>query len=298
MERPVPTDLRELTRRRKRRGRALAPYALLGPGGVWLLILFIVPMFSMGSLALQEGNALDGFVQTYRFANFADVFSKNEAFIVRSLRNGAIVTVLSLVIAYPVAYWIAFYGGKVKNVFLFLVLLPFLVAFTIRTVAWQFILSDNGLVLTPLKSIGLLPDDIQILNTSLAVIAGITYNLLPFTVLPLYVSLERIDKSVVEAAKDLYSTRFEAFRKVVFPLSLPGVFAAILLTSIPAVGDYLNAAILGGPGDSMIGNVISSEFLVSRDYPEASALAFLLMAVLLIGAILYARVLGTEEVTT
>lgn len=298
MERPVPVDLRELTRRRRRRGKVLAPYALLAPGAIWLLVLFLVPMVSMGGLALQEGNALDGFVQTFRVANFGDVLSKNYEILVRSLRNGAIVTAVALLVAYPVAYWIAFYGGKAKNVFLFLVLLPFLVAFTIRTVAWRLILSDNGLVLEPLKAIGLVPDDVRVLETTFAVVAGITYNLLPFTVLPLYVSLERIDKSLVEAAKDLYSTRFEAFRKVVFPLSLPGVFAAMLLTSIPAIGDYLNAAILGGPGDAMIGQVIQSEFLVSRDYPEAAALAFLLMAVLLVGAVVYARLLGTEEVTT
>lgn len=298
MERPVPVDLRELTRRRRRRGKVLAPYALLAPGAIWLLVLFLVPMVSMGGLALQEGNALDGFVQTFRVANFGDVLSKNYEILVRSLRNGAIVTAVALLVAYPVAYWIAFYGGKAKNVFLFLVLLPFLVAFTIRTVAWRLILSDNGLVLEPLKAIGLVPDDVRVLETTFAVVAGITYNLLPFTVLPLYVSLERIDKSLVEAAKDLYSTRFEAFRKVVFPLSLPGVFAAMLLTSIPAIGDYLNAAILGGPGDAMIGQVIQSEFLVSRDYPEAAALAFLLMAVLLVGAVAYARLLGTEEVTT
>jgi spermidine/putrescine transport system permease protein len=297
MERPLPTDLRELTKRRKRRGRSLAPYALLGPGALWLFLLFLIPMVSMGGIALQEGNALDGFVQTFRFANFTEVLSKNEEFLVRSLRNGAIVTALALVIAYPVAYWIAFYGGRAKNVFLFLVLLPFLVSFSIRTVAWSFILSDNGLVLGALKSLGA-PEGWTILNTTPAVIAGITYNLLPFTVLPLYVSLERIDRSVVEAAKDLYSNRFEAFRKVVFPLSLPGVFAAILLTSIPAVGDYLNATVLGGPGDFMIGNVIQDEFLTARDYPEAAALAFLLMAVLLVGAVLYARLLGTEEVTT
>lgn len=298
MERPVPVDLRELTRRRRRRGKVFAPYALLAPGAIWLIVLFLVPMVSMGGLALQEGNALDGFVQTFRVANFGDVLSKNYEILLRSLRNGAVVTAVALLVAYPVAYWIAFYGGKAKNVFLFLVLLPFLVAFTIRTVAWRLILSDNGLVLEPLKAIGLLPDDVRVLETTFAVVAGITYNLLPFTVLPLYVSLERIDKSVVEAAKDLYSTRFEAFRKVVFPLSLPGVFAAMLLTSIPAIGDYLNAAILGGPGDAMIGQVIQSEFLVSRDYPEAAALAFLLMAVLLVGAVVYARLLGTEEVTT
>jgi spermidine/putrescine transport system permease protein len=267
---------------------------------VWLLVLFIIPMFAMASLSLQEGSSLEGFRQTFRFANFIDAIANNGTFLIRSLRNGLIVTIAALLIAYPVAYWIAFYGGRFKSVFLFLLLLPFFISFVIRTVAWSFILSDDGIVLGTLKTIGLLPESYHVLGTTFAVIAGITYNLVPFTILPLYVSLEQIDRGLVEAAKDLYSNRTQAFFKVVFPLSLPGVFAAVLLTSIPAIGDYVNAAVLGGfaPGTSMIGNVIQAEFLRNRDYPEGAALAFVLMAVMVIGAVIYARLLGTERVTT
>lgn len=297
MERPVQADL-GLVKHKRRRGQRAAPYALLTPGALWLLVLFLIPMVAMASVSTQEGNPIDGFVQTWRFANFTDVMVENSTFIFRSLRNGLIVTVLALTIAYPVAYWIAFYGGRAKNTFLFLILLPFFVSYVIRTVSWNFILADEGFLFGTLKSIGLLSDDFGVLNTTLAVIAGITYNLLPFTLLPLYVSLDRIDKSLVEAAKDLYASKPQAFRKVIFPLSLPGVFAALLLTSIPAIGDYVNASVLGGPGTAMIGNVIQDKFLTQRDYPEAAALAFLLMAILLIGAIVYARLLGTEEVTT
>jgi spermidine/putrescine transport system permease protein len=282
----------------RRPRRAAAPYVLLTPGALWLLLLFVIPMIAMASVALQEGTALEGYRLTWRFANFTDAISRNGEFLVRSLRNAAIVTVVALALAYPIAYWIAFYAGRFKNVVLFLLLLPFFVSFVIRTVSWSFILSDDGIVFGTLKDLGLLSDSFRVVGTTFAVLAGITYNLLPFTILPLYVSLERIDRSLVEAAKDLYATRFEAFRKVVFPLSLPGVFAAILLTSIPATGDYINKEVLGGPGTSMIGNIIQSEFLRSRDYPEAAALAFVLMGILLVGAVLYARLLGTEEITT
>lgn len=269
------------------------------PALVWLLVLFIIPMFAMASLSTQEGTSLEGFRQTFRFANFTDAIAANGTILVRSLRNGLIVTLAALLIAYPVAYWIAFYGGRFKAVFLFLLLLPFFISFVIRTVAWSFILSDDGIVLGTIKSLGLLPESYHVLGTTVAVVAGITYNLVPFTILPLYVSLEQVDRSLVEAAKDLYSDRTQAFLKVVFPLSLPGVFAAVLLTSIPAIGDYVNAAVLGGfaPGTAMIGNVIQAEFLRNRDYPEGAALAFVLMAVMVIGAVLYARVLGTERIT-
>jgi spermidine/putrescine transport system permease protein len=298
MERPVPSDLPDVDRPPERRPRrAAAPYVLSTPALLWLAVLFVIPMFAMVSLALQEGSAIEGFRMTWRFANFTDAIAANGEFLLRSLRNGVIVTFVALILAYPVAYWIAFYGGRFKSVFLFLLLLPFFISFVIRTVAWSFILSDEGIVLGTLKTIGLLPDSVTVLGTTFAVIAGITYNLLPFTILPLYVSLEQIDRRLVEAAKDLYANRTEAFLKVVFPLSLPGVFAALLLTSIPAIGDYVNASVLGGPGTAMIGNIIQSEFLRARDYPEAAALAFVLMAVMLIAAIVYARLLGTERVT-
>jgi spermidine/putrescine transport system permease protein len=264
---------------------------------VWLFVLFVIPMIAMVSLSLQTGNSLEGFRQTFRFANYTDALSQNGDIIVRSIRNAAIVTSVALLLAYPVAYWIAFYGGKFKNVFLFLLLLPFFISFVIRTVAWSFILSDGGIIFGTLKTLGLLPDSFRVVGTTFAVLAGITYNLLPFTILPLYVSLEQIDPRLIEASKDLYATRFEAFTKVVLPLSMPGVFAAVLLTSIPAIGDYVNASVLGGPGTTMIGNVIQSEFLRDRNYPEATALAIVLMGIMLVGAIIYARVLGTARIT-
>ena len=298
MERPVQSDLPGLAPPPERRAkRSRAPYGLAAPGLLWLLVLFVIPMLAMLSLSLQTGNSLEGFRQTFRFANFTDALSQNGVYVVRSLRNAAIVTGIALLLAYPVAYWIAFYGGKFKNVFLFLLLLPFFISFVIRTVAWSFILSDNGIIFGSLKSLGLLPDSYRVLGTTVAVIAGITYNLLPFTILPLYVSLEQIDRRLVEAANDLYASRTKAFTKVVLPLSMPGIFAAVLLTSIPAIGDYVNASVLGGPGTTMIGNVIQSEFLRDRNYPEAAALAFVLMAIMLIGAIIYARLLGTERIT-
>jgi spermidine/putrescine transport system permease protein len=298
VERHLPPDLHDLKPRGRRAGAVAAPYVLLGPGAIWLLALFVVPMLAMASLSLQEGSALEGYRLTWHFANFSDVTSQYGEFILRSLRNGVIVTVVALLLAYPIAYWIAFHGGRFKSVFLFLLLLPFFVSFVIRTVSWSFILQDDGIVFGTLKDLGVVSADFRVIGTTFAVLAGITYNLIPFTILPLYVSLERIDRSLVEAAKDLYASKAAAFRKVVFPLSLPGVFAAILLTSIPATGDYVNAYVLGGPGTAMIGNQIQSQFLRARDYPEASALAFILMAIMLIGAIVYARVLGTEEITT
>jgi spermidine/putrescine transport system permease protein len=269
----------------------------LAPGGIYLAIFFLIPIFYMFYTSLQSGFIGD-FHFNWHFANYADAIRLHGDIYVRSLIYAGIVTLLALVLAYPVAYWIAFYGGRRKSVFLFLLLLPFFVSFIIRTVQWQFLLSDDGLILGPLKRIGVLPDNFQILGTAGAVIAGITYNFLPFTALPLYVALERIDKRLVEAGKDLYASRFTTFRKVVWPLALPGVFAAFLLTFVPAVGDYVNAELLGGPSNHMIGNLIQSEFLTNLNYPLAAAMSFILMGALLIGATIYARVLGTEDVTS
>ena len=297
MERHLQPDLPDVEAPERRTKRAKAPYGLAAPGLVWLFVLFVIPMIAMISLSLQTGNSLEGFRQTFRFANYTDALSQNGDIILRSLRNAAIVTSVALLLAYPVAYWIAFYGGKFKNVFLFLLLLPFFISFVIRTVAWSFILSDNGIIFGTLKTLGVLPDSYRVLGTTFAVIAGITYNLLPFTILPLYVSLEQIDRRLVEAAKDLYASKRKAFTNVVLPLSMPGIFAAVLLTSIPAIGDYVNASVLGGPGTTMIGNIIQSEFLRDRNYPEATALAIVLMGIMLVGAIVYARLLGTERIT-
>jgi spermidine/putrescine transport system permease protein len=303
VERHVPPDLAGVDPPpRKGRGggtgKRLAPYGLLTPAALWQVLFFIIPMVAMLALSLSSGTSRTGYTFTWDFANYAEVIDRYGEFFVRSFRNAAIVTVLGLLLAYPAAYWIAFYGGRRKLTYLLLLLLPFFVSFVIRTFSWSFILSDRGFVFGTLTDWGVLPDGFAVLNTTPAVIAGITYNLLPFTTLPLFVALDRIDKRLVEAAGDLYASKREAFRKVVFPLSLPGVFAAVLLTFIPASGDYVNAEVLGGPGSHMIGNIIQAEFLQTRNYDRASALAFIMMMIMVAGAIAYARVLGTEEITT
>jgi spermidine/putrescine transport system permease protein len=277
--------------------RRLVPYFLLSPGAVFLLLFFLIPLGLMLYTSLESGGLLSGgFRFTWAFANYTDVLGQYQVQFVRSIVYSIIVTVAALLLAYPMTYWIAFYGGKWKSSLLLLILVPFFVSFVIRTIQWKFILGDNGPILGPLKDIGLLPQGFRVLATPFAVVAGITYNFLPFTALPLYVALERIDKRLVEAAKDLYSSRWEAFRKVVWPLSLPGVFAAFLLTFVPATGDYVNATLLGGPGTTMIGNIIQEKFLVELDYPEAAALSVILMMVMLVLATVYARILGTEDV--
>ena len=278
--------------------RRLIPYYLLSPGGIYLAIFFLLPLGFMVYTSLQSGGVLSGgFTFTWEWGNYGDVLSGYQTQFVRSIVYSLIVTFAALLLAYPMTYWIAFYGGKWKSSLLLLILMPFFVSFVIRTVQWKFILGDDGPVLGLLKGIGLLPDNFRVLATPFAVVAGITYNFLPFTALPLYVSLERIDKRLVEAAKDLYATRWEAFRKVVWPLSLPGVFAAFLLTFVPATGDYVNAALLGGPGTTMIGNIIQDKFLTENNYPEAAALSVILMIAMVILASVYARILGTEEAT-
>jgi spermidine/putrescine transport system permease protein len=278
--------------------RKLVPYGLLSPGGAYLAIFFLLPLALMIYTSLQSGGVLSGgFTFTWDWANYTNVLSAYQPQFIRSIEYSLIVTFVALLLAYPMTYWIAFYGGRWKASLLLLILLPFFVSFVIRTIQWKFILGDNGPVLGFLKGLGLLPDDFRVLATPLAVVAGITYNYLPFTALPLYVALERIDKSLVEAAKDLYASRWQAFRKVVWPLSLPGVFAAFLLTFVPATGDYVNAALLGGPGTRMIGNIIQDKFLTENNYPEAAALSVILMIAMVILATIYARILGTEEAT-
>jgi spermidine/putrescine transport system permease protein len=278
--------------------RRLVPYYLLSPGGIYLLIFFLIPLGLMVYTSLQSGGLLSGgFTFTWEFQNYVDVLTAYQTQFLRSIVYSLIVTFAALVLAYPMTYWIAFYGGRWKSSLLLLILMPFFVSFVIRTIQWKFILGDNGPVLGLLKSIGLLPQDFGVLSTPFAVVAGITYNFLPFTALPLYVALERIDKRLVEAAKDLYASRFDAFRKVVWPLSLPGVFAAFLLTFVPATGDYVNASLLGGPGTTMIGNIIQDKFLTENAYPEAAALSVILMIAMVILASVYAKILGTEEAT-
>jgi spermidine/putrescine transport system permease protein len=277
--------------------RGLVPYVLLVPGIAWLLVFYALPTIQMFVISLQEGSLERGYQLTWHWATYGDVFSKYSTQLLRSVGYGLIVTVACLLISFPLAYFIALYGGRWKNALLFMVILPFFVSFLIRTLSWKFILADNGLFVGTIKQIGLLPEDFRLLATPIAVISGLIYNFLPFMALPLYASLEKLDRSLLEAAQDLYSSRAVAFLKVTLPLSLPGVFAGSLLTFIPSVGDFINATLLGSPNTTMIGNVIQRRMLISNDYPEGAAISFILMAGILIGVAVYAKVLGTEELT-
>ena len=276
--------------------RRLAPYVLILPGGLWLAVFFLVPMAAMVNVSLESGSLETGFRQTFSVHTYVDMVSAYHEQLLRSLTYGLMTTVITIVLAYPVAYWIAFHGGRHKSTYLFLLLLPFFVTFVIRTISWQFLLADDGIVLGHLKQWQLLPESFHILATPTAVVGGLVYNFLPFMVLPIYVALERIDRSLLEAAADLYATGREVIRRVVLPLSLPGVFAGVILTFVPAAADYVNAQILGGSGQVMVGNVIETLYISNSQYPQAAALSSILLGALLIGIFLYARVLGTRDV--
>lgn len=277
------------------RRRRLVPYALLGPGLLWLALFFVVPLYFMLRLSLESGSLeTGGFEFTWEWSNYSTGFDLFSEQFLRSFKFAGLATVAALLIAYPLAYAIAFRGGRWKNVLLFAVVAPFFTTYLIRTLGWQTILSDDSPIVNFLKTIGILASDGRLLATDFAVIAGITYNFLPFMVLPIYASLERIDLALVEAAKDLYSSAASAFWRVTLPLSAPGIVAGTLLTFIPASGDYINAIFLGGTNQSMIGNVIQSQYLQVRDFPLAAALSFLLMAIILALVIIYIRFAGAE----
>ena len=277
--------------------RRLLPWVFLGPGLAWLIIFFAIPLANQANVSLQSGDPDTGYAFTWAFSTYTDALSTYGDQFIRSIEYAAAATVLCLIIAFPLAYFIAFHAGRFKNFMLLLVVLPFFMSYVLRTVSWQLILSDDGWVVHRLRDVGILGSNGRLLATSTAVIAGITYNFLPFMALPLYVSLEKLDRRLIEAATDLYASRTTAFRKVTVPLALPGIFAGSLLTFIPACGDFINAALLGTPRQYMIGNVIQSKFLTILDYPSAAALSFLLMAFILIGIFIYARALGTRSLT-
>jgi spermidine/putrescine transport system permease protein len=279
------------------RNRQLTPYLLLGPGLLWLGVFFVVPLVFLAYQSLQSGNFDVGYSFTWAWGNYWDAIHNYRAQFIRSLEYAGIATALALLICYPVAYWIAFRGGRWKNLLLLFIVAPFFVTYLIRTLAWESILSDNGIVVRTLQNLHLLGSDGRLLATSTAVVAGITYNFLPFMALPLYVSLEQIDERLLEAAQDLYASKWRAFMRVTLPLSLPGVVAGTLLTFIPAAGDFINAQLLGSPNNHMIGNVIQSKFLELTDYPAAASMSFILMAVILIAVFAYARAVGTEQLT-
>jgi spermidine/putrescine transport system permease protein len=274
--------------------RRLIPYWLLAPGLVWLALFFVVPMYFMGELALRSGTPTTGFSFEWAWSNFPDSLEGNSEQIVRSVYYAGAATVIALLIAYPLAYAIAKASPRWRLLLLFAVIAPFFTTYLIRTIAWKTILADSSPIVDLLQTLALVPDDGRVLATSGAVIAGLTYNFLPFMILPIYASIERLDMSLIEAAKDLYASSRQAFLRVTLPLTAPGIVAGVLLTFIPAFGDYVNAALLGGTSQAMIGNKIQSLYLFERDYPEAAALSFLMMALLLAVVVIYIRLAGTE----
>jgi spermidine/putrescine transport system permease protein len=295
---------------RARFGRAV-PYLLLAPGLFWLVIFYVIPAIQMFTYSISEGTLETGYTMTLSGDAYATAINQFGRQFTNSLLYGGLATVFTLAIGFPVAYTIAFRGGRYKNLILFLVIAPFFTSFLIRTISWKILLGDEGPLLAPLRHgfglidanipllghAGIIDGRFSILNTPVAQVAGLTYNFLPFMILPLYVALEKIDIRLIEAAEDLYANRAAAFRRVTLPLALPGVFAGSLLTFIPAMGDYINAELLGNPSTRMIGNVIQNRLLLQNDYPVGSALSFILMAGILVAVAVYARLLGTEQLT-
>jgi spermidine/putrescine transport system permease protein len=279
------------------RHRGLTPYLLLAPGVLWLALFFIVPLGYLAYQSLQSGNIDFGFAFTWAWGNYWHAVRDYHTQFFRSIEYAGLATVIALLVSYPVAYWIAFRGGRWKNLLLLGIVAPFFVTYLIRTLAWETILADHGFVVRTLQNLHVLGSGGRLLATGTAVIAGITYNFLPFMALPLYVSLEQVDQRLIEAAEDLYANKIRAFLRVTLPLSLPGVVAGTLLTFIPAAGDFINAQLLGGPSNHMIGNVIQAHFLEQSDYPTAASMSFVLMLAILVFVAVYARIVGTEQLT-
>src|SRR6476661_10193241 len=282
---------------RGRVGKA-APYILLAPGLLFLILFFVIPAIQMFTYSISTGSVEEGFKITWTLDAYREGLETFGKQFLNSILYGGIATILCLLIGFPVAYTIAFRGGRYKNLILFLVIAPFFTSFLIRTISWKILLGDEGPIFGFLKNdLHIVPTDFTAIGTPLSVIAGLTYNFLPFMILPLYVALEKIDPRLLEAGADLFGSPMAVFRRVTFPLALPGVFAGSLLTFIPAMGDFINAELLGSPKTRMIGNVIQARFLQQNDYPLAAALSFLLMAAILVAVFFYARALGTEQLT-
>ena len=279
-----------------RRRPGLLPLLLLAPAIAWLVGFYVYPAIQMLQASLWSGTLESGF--TFSWANaatYSTALGRYSDQFLRSILYAAVSTLVCLALAFPLAYTIAYRAGRFRTILLFIVIAPFFTSFLLRVLAWKTVLADDGFLLGPLKSIGLLPEEFRILATPVAVIFGISYNFFPFMVLPIYVSLEKIDRRLVEAAKDLYAGPIRAFQRITLPLALPGVFAGSLLVFIPAMGDFVNAELLGSVQTRLIGNVIQSRFLVNNDYPTAAAISFMLMAGILAAVFIYARVLGTDE---
>jgi spermidine/putrescine transport system permease protein len=280
-----------------RSARKLTGYWLLLPGALWLFVFFVIPFYSLVATSLYdpEGSVLTGYDMSWAFGNYVDALQEYWSPLVRSLVYGGIATLICLVLGYVLAYAIAFKSGRWKNLMLVLVIAPFFTSFLVRTLSWKLLLRDDGWIVNTLQFLNIMGEDGRLLATPVAVVAGLVYNFLPFMVLPLFASIDKIDHRLIEAAGDLYSRPIVGFFKVTWPLSLPGVVSGTLLTFIPAVGDYINAELLGSPRTRMIGGVIQNLFTDANDYPAAGALSVMLMTMILALVLVYVRRAGTEE---
>ena len=285
--------------------RKIAPYGLLKPGMLWLALFYLAPLFTLLRLSLSTLPSRFAVEAEFdwNFDNYVTAFTDFGPQFQRAFIYAGIATVLTIAIGYPLAYVIAFRGGRYRTLLLGLVVIPFFTSYLIRTIAWRSLLSDDGVATGFIDAVGLtwffeaanIMDNGRLINTPAAVIFGLTYNFLPFMILPIYVSLEKIDIRLLDAAKDLYSTSTSAFAKIVVPLSVPGIFAGTLLTFIPAAGDFVNSLYLGSPNTTMIGNSIQDQFLVQNNVPLASAMSFVLMFIITVFVIIYSRFFGTED---
>ena len=279
------------------RRRGAVGYLLLIPAALWLVLFFVIPFYSLLATSLYDPSGSDfrGYEMTYEWSNYQHALQDYWRPLVRSLVYGGVATLLCLILGYVLAYAIAFKAGRWKNLMLVLVIAPFFTSFLVRTLSWKLILADDGLVVNTLQAVHLLGPDGRLLATPVAVVAGLTYNFLPFMVLPLFASIDKIDHRLIEASSDLYANPVVGFFKVTWPLSLPGVVSGTLLTFIPAAGDFINAQLLGSPNQRMVGSVIQSLFTDANDYPAAAALSMILMVIIVVMVFAYIRRAGTEE---
>ncbi len=298
MSAPATLPPIEITSQEHATKRSRWAYLLLLPGTLWLVVFFVAPLGQLFTVSLQS--QFPGFPGYYysdlNFGTYLDAIQQYWPHFLRSLLFAGLATFFAFVVGYPLAYVMAFKAGRWRGLMMILVIAPFFTSFILRTIAWKQILADDGWVADILNFLHVLPSG-HITETWIAVVAGLTYNFLPFMVLPIFASLERADPRVIEAGTDLYANGFTTFRTVTLPMSMPGVLAGTLLTFIPAAGDYVNAELLGNDRNTkMVGNVIESQFFrVPGGYPTAAALSFTLMALILALVFLYVRKFGTEE---
>ena len=290
---PLPAVARS---RRSRVAARLGAAVLVAPGVLWLALFFLVPLGIIFVVSLGTRDAAGHVIlDNPSFGNYVKATRPEylPAFL-NSLRYALITTILSIGLGYPIAYWISRYGGQRKILLLILVMLPFWTSYLIRTYAWMIILRDNGVLNGILRGIGLIDEPLILLNTDLSVILGMTYGFLPFAILPLFVSIDRLDQNLVHAARDLYASGRAAFLHVTLPLTMPGIIAASLLTFIPAIGDYVTPDLLGGAQTTTAAKLVQVLFTSGRDWPYGSALGFILMVLTLGGTLLALRSLRRE----